>query len=285
MYYYKFDITKWLKRTARLMPEMEGIYLRLINHYYDTEKPLPLDKTTLARTLGLSAYREQMDIILLDFFVETPEGYINDKCDNILAEYHQNVAKNRKNGAKGGRPSSPDKPKTTDSDSEINPVGSQSVPSGEAAGEPNGEAKANPDHNPNERQFTKLTEYTEPTTTPETSSVVDPSGKPDGGERKAPTPAVPFKAIQDKWNAMAAEQGWPKSEKLSSAIKGQIRQRHQDLKRDLGRWDNFFQYIAENDFLSGRAPPGPNRSAPFRPRLAWVTKEENFIKIAEGGYA
>ena len=99
-------------------------------------------------------------------------------------------------------------------------------------------------------------------------------------EKAAFTPDVPFEAIKTLWNIMANEQGLPLVMKITTAMKGQIRQRHIDLARDMNRWHNFFQYISKNDFLAGRAPPGRDRSSPFRATLLWVTKETNFQKIA-----
>ena len=43
MHYYKFNISDWKASTSHLTPEEEGIYFRLINHYYDTESPIPLE--------------------------------------------------------------------------------------------------------------------------------------------------------------------------------------------------------------------------------------------------
>ena len=42
MHYYKFNVASWAKDTSHLSIKEEGIYLRLINYYYDTEKPIPL---------------------------------------------------------------------------------------------------------------------------------------------------------------------------------------------------------------------------------------------------
>ena len=100
---------------------------------------------------------------------------------------------------------------------------------------------------------------------------------------RASTSGVPFQAIVDKWNAIAERNGLPQTVKITSTLKGQIRQRWKDLPK-LENWDNFFEYIEGNDFLAGRSSPGHNRDRPFRSALHWITKEGNFAKIAAKEY-
>jgi uncharacterized protein YdaU (DUF1376 family) len=127
MYYYSFDIDKWMKRTHHLLPEEEGIYLRLINHYYDTEKPLISDVIALARRLNLVAFRATMEQILDEYFELTEKGYENSKCEANIAIYHQNAATARKNGRKGGRPRSVNNPAITQKEPSGNPAGTHPV--------------------------------------------------------------------------------------------------------------------------------------------------------------
>ncbi len=95
---------------------------------------------------------------------------------------------------------------------------------------------------------------------------------------------IPYKTIAEIWNIMAAKNDLPQVVKITTAMKGHIRQRHIDLERDLNRWHNFFKYIANNDFLAGRASPGRDRAKPFRCTLLWATQETNFQKIAAKEY-
>lgn len=105
-------------------------------------------------------------------------------------------------------------------------------------------------------------------------------------KQKQKAESVPFQGIAQLWNVMASNENLPLVEatKLPTTLKGQIRQRHKDLNSDLKRWDNFFKYISNNDFLAGRATPGRDRSTPFRATLLWVTKEINFHKISAKEY-
>lgn len=58
----------------------------------------------------------------------------------------------------------------------------------------------------------------------------------------------------------------------------------EDAKRqNLEWWAKFFGYIAESDFLTGRATSTTGR-APFELDLEWIVSPTNFVKIVEGKY-
>ncbi|NDG20084.1 MAG: DUF1376 domain-containing protein, partial [Betaproteobacteria bacterium] len=52
MHFYPHHIGDFLKDTSSLTPEESYYYLRLIWLYYDTEKPLPDDISSLAFKIG-----------------------------------------------------------------------------------------------------------------------------------------------------------------------------------------------------------------------------------------
>ena len=128
MHYYKFDVTNWQSATRHLTPEEEGVYIRLINHYYDTEEPIPLETQWVIRRLCLGSYVEIVQSILDEFFVKTDKGYEKEKCNSLIKEYKKNANKNRKNGAKGGRPRKLKASEETQSVSSGKPVATQEKP-------------------------------------------------------------------------------------------------------------------------------------------------------------
>lgn len=128
MHYYKINVSDWQAATRHLTPEEEGVYIRLINHYYDTEKPIPLDTQPVTRRLMLSGHNEIVASILSEFFEKTERGYVKSKCEELIKEYKKNVAKNKKNGAKGGRPKKGAASSVTQSVTSGNPKETQSEP-------------------------------------------------------------------------------------------------------------------------------------------------------------
>lgn len=87
MHYFQFEIKEWVSNTAHLSLEEEAVYLRLINFYYDSEKPIPLDPTMVFRKLRIADIRLGENI-LDEFFKSTSEGYIHDRCDVEIAKFH-----------------------------------------------------------------------------------------------------------------------------------------------------------------------------------------------------
>lgn len=136
MHYYQFHIGDFRGATTHLSNDEELAYRRLLDWYYDTEKPIPLETQMVSRRLRVAT--ETVDSVLRDFFTETPDGWVNDRCEMEISRYRDKAEKNRENGKKGGRP----KGKI---ETQKNPVGSQS------------DASRNPvesDTNPNQEPIT-----------------------------------------------------------------------------------------------------------------------------------
>lgn len=104
MHYYKFNISDWALHTAHLNLYEEAIYFRLINFYYDTEKPIPLELEKLSRRLRIEYSTGDLDTVIEEFFEQTESGYTHKRCEEVLKEYRKTNKKNKANGAKGGRP-------------------------------------------------------------------------------------------------------------------------------------------------------------------------------------
>lgn len=105
MHYYKFNISDWGLATSHLSLEEEAIYFRLINYYYDTEKPIPLEMRVVTRRLRLTGSEEMVADILGEYFVKNDDGWLHARCEKDLKEFRKTARKNKSNGAKGGRPS------------------------------------------------------------------------------------------------------------------------------------------------------------------------------------
>lgn len=154
MHYYKFNIADWQSSTRHLTPEEEGVYFRLINYYYDTEKPIPLETQSVIRRLMLGSHSDKVASILSEFFVKTDRGYEKEKCNELIKDYKKTANKNKKNGALGGRPKKNAASKET-----------QSVTSGMPAKTQN-EPKNNPNQEPlttNQEPRTSVKRFTPPT--------------------------------------------------------------------------------------------------------------------------
>lgn len=121
MNYYPHHIGDYKSATMHLSNEEDLAYRRLLEMYYDTEQPIPLETQWVARRLRVGT--QALESVLNDFFVSSELGWKHPKCDHVIREYHEMAEKNRRNGKLGGRPK-------TNKQAIKNPVGSQSDASG-----------------------------------------------------------------------------------------------------------------------------------------------------------
>lgn len=172
MHYYSHHIDSYTSSTRHLTPMEDLAYRRMLEVYYRDEGPLQGSAEDIARRICLREHVAEVGSVLKEFFVSTPDGWRQSRCDRELADYRQVVERNRANGVRGGRPKKPTG----------NPVETQSVPSGNPSG-----THEKPTGNP-------------PNPTP------TPNPTPIGTERRlrAETPARPDDVAQDLWDEWTA---------------------------------------------------------------------------------
>lgn len=114
---------------------------------------------------------------------------------------------------------------------------------------------------------------------PDTTAPMDRGNEPKGAGSELPP--CPVNKIVDLYHESLPM--LPRVVKLTQARRGQIQQRWREDLRSLDDWKAFFADISSSHFLTGRSKPRNGRE-PFRADLPWLTKAENFAKIAEGKY-
>lgn len=90
MHYYSHNIGDYRRDTSHLSLLEHGIYRQMMDTYYLTEKPLPLDHAILMRTHCARTTDEvrAVEHVLNDFFVHTEDGYIHKRCDVEIEAFH-----------------------------------------------------------------------------------------------------------------------------------------------------------------------------------------------------
>ncbi|HGL5074108.1 TPA: YdaU family protein [Burkholderia multivorans] len=133
MNYYPHHIGDFRSGTVNMTRVERWIYRDLIDVYYDTEKPLPLDLDAVCYAVGVSAEEERRAVAnLLRFkFTQTDAGYVHDRCEIEIAAYRLRAETAQENGKKGGRPK---KRTATGSGTKQNPVETHEKPSGFPSG-------------------------------------------------------------------------------------------------------------------------------------------------------
>lgn len=109
------------------------IYRDLLDIYYDTEKPLPLDLDAVCYAVGASddVERQAVERLLRFKFELTDSGYTHERCDSEIAAYHLKAETARENGKNGGRPP---KAKGNPQEPKRKANGNQEKPSGFSSG-------------------------------------------------------------------------------------------------------------------------------------------------------
>jgi uncharacterized protein YdaU (DUF1376 family) len=100
--WYKFHVGDYITSTLHLSDAEDLAYRRLLDVYYLSEKPLPLEIEAVARHI-----RSDLDVtesVLAEYFDRTDEGYRNPRCDIEISRYRHQVETNRALGKRGGRP-------------------------------------------------------------------------------------------------------------------------------------------------------------------------------------
>jgi len=103
--WFKFNIRDYLASTAHLSDAEDLAYRRLLDLYFLSEQPIPLDRDAVARKIRLDL--DITEAVLDDFFEQTDKGYVNARCEAEIAKYNRQVRVNRELGKKGGRPKKP----------------------------------------------------------------------------------------------------------------------------------------------------------------------------------
>jgi len=103
--FFKLYIGDYQRDTAHLSVTEHGAYLLMLQHYYATEKPLPVGKA-LHRMLRAQdkAEREAIDVIVSQFWKQTDLGLVNDRGTKEIGKAEHQRSVNQELGKLGGRP-------------------------------------------------------------------------------------------------------------------------------------------------------------------------------------
>lgn len=95
MNYFEKHIGDWIRDTVSLTMLEDGAYNRLIDQYYQTERPLPIDKKLIYRLAraNSSAEKKAVDFVVENFFERTENGYVQKRANEELARYSEKRAK------------------------------------------------------------------------------------------------------------------------------------------------------------------------------------------------
>ncbi len=94
MHYYQFHIGDYRAATSHLTNDEDLAYRRLLDMYYDTETPIPLDVNWVSRRVRLS--EDVIQNVLKDMFTLSDDGWVHSRCDSEIQKYHSKADSARK---------------------------------------------------------------------------------------------------------------------------------------------------------------------------------------------
>lgn len=249
MIWYKFHIGDYISHTMHLDDAEDLAYRRLLDWYYMSEKPLPLDVALVSRRIRLD--EDVVAPVLNEFFEKTKEGYINSRADKEIASYNARVELNRKSAKLGGRP------KTIEVSKE----------------EPLSPPKQNRNRTDTEQNITKDAN----------ASMSGTSFPPCPHKEllKLYQKHLPHLTQPRLWEGSrmtTMKSRWVQASKPSEySPKG-----YNSLEDGLAWWDSFFGYIANDTSL---AKGFETNGRVWQPDLVWIVNPTNFAKIIDGKYS
>ena len=226
MHYYKFNIKDWTRDTAHLSVIEEGVYRRLLDHYYESEKPIPKETAVVIRKLRLAGHEDSLSVILGEFFADQDDGYHHFRCDDEISKYHAKAGANKVNGKLGGRPRKPTN----------NPDGFDNEPTD------------NLNHKP-------LTINQEPIESKELAN--DESLTSDAKPTRKVDP-VPYDVIIESYRKCLPD--LPQPEEMTPKRKAGARSIWKQYKKshEPDFWDRYFTYVGMQEFLCNMKGIGIN---------------------------
>ena len=90
MKHYPHHISDFNNATRHLTRIERGLYRDLLDLYYETEKPLPADVGEVARRIVANELSTDVERMLNEFFIQTPNGWYHVRCDEEISKYQSN---------------------------------------------------------------------------------------------------------------------------------------------------------------------------------------------------
>ena len=87
MNYYERHLGDYARDTAHLSLLEHGVYTLLLDRYYSTEAPIPVDQAHRIARARSRDEKAAVDAVLSEFFTQSPEGWRNARCDAEIARY------------------------------------------------------------------------------------------------------------------------------------------------------------------------------------------------------
>ena len=87
MHYFSFNIADYAIHTRHLTLMQDIAYRRLLDWYYLNEKPINSDYARAATLILMLDFKDDIKVVLNEFFTKTKDGWINKRANKEIAVY------------------------------------------------------------------------------------------------------------------------------------------------------------------------------------------------------
>ena len=98
MHYYQFHIGDYMSHTRHLSLYEDLAYRRLLDFYFLHEQPIK--HRDIARQIGMRDHEEDVLTVLNEFFLSTPDGFVNPRADKEINQYKEFSEAGKRGAAK-----------------------------------------------------------------------------------------------------------------------------------------------------------------------------------------
>jgi len=98
MHYYQFHIGDYMSHTRHLSLYEDLAYRRLLDFYFLHEQPIK--HRDVARQIGMREHEEDVLTVLNEFFLSTPDGFVNPRADKEIRQYKEFAEAGKRGAAK-----------------------------------------------------------------------------------------------------------------------------------------------------------------------------------------
>jgi len=98
MHYFQFHIGDYKSHTHHLSLLEDLAYRRLLDFYFLHENPIK--HRDIARQIGMRDHEEDVMTVLNEFFISTPEGFVNPRADKEIKQYKEFAEAGKRGAAK-----------------------------------------------------------------------------------------------------------------------------------------------------------------------------------------
>ena len=98
MHYYQFHIGDYMSHTRHLSLYEDLAYRRLLDFYFLHEQPIK--HRDVARQIGMREHEEDVLTVLNEFFLSTPDGFVNPRADKEIKQYKEFAEAGKRGAAK-----------------------------------------------------------------------------------------------------------------------------------------------------------------------------------------